>query len=64
MTKTLKFRSNADGTAVCIHRDLSVCDECAKHEAIVEVIGAHYYVPNATEREMLRAELAEVYADA
>ena len=52
------FRTNADGTAVCAHRDLSVCDECAKDEAIVEVVGAHYYVPNPADRDELRSMLA------
>jgi len=54
---SLKFRSNADGTAVCAHRDLSVCDECAKDESIVEVVGAHYHVPNPADRDELRSML-------
>jgi hypothetical protein len=52
------FRTNADGTAVCPHRDLSVCPACASDPAVVEVVGAHYYIPDAAERARLLAELA------
>lgn len=55
----MKYRSNADGSAVCAHRDLSVCDACAdSDEALVEVVGAHFYVPNADERAALVEALA------
>lgn len=51
------FHEQADGTLVCPHRDLSTCDACAtEHEpAIVEIAGAHFWIPDAGER----AELAE-----
>lgn len=48
---------NADGSAVCAHRDLSVCPLCAAHPFYVEVVGAHYWVPEASERAELRAEM-------
>lgn len=58
-----KYRSNADGTAVCRHRDLSVCADCAAaDEALVPVSGAYYHVPNPAERAALAAALAEVTA--
>lgn len=51
------YRTNADGSAVCPHRDLSVCPECATDPAMVEVFGAHYYLPDPVERAILLAEL-------
>src|SRR5580765_4967327 len=39
------FRTNADGSAVCPHRDLSVCRECAALPGVVDVYGAHYVLP-------------------
>jgi len=53
----MNIRYNPDGSAVCAHRDLSVCAECATDERYVEVAGAHYWVPDASEREVLRSEL-------
>lgn len=50
-------RLNADGTAVCPHRDLSVCDACAKDPRFVEVAGAHYFIPDPQERAALAREL-------
>lgn len=51
-------RYNADGSAVCRHRDLSVCPACATDPRYVEVVGAFYFVPDETERAALRASLA------
>lgn len=48
------YHTQADGTAVCPHRDLSVCPECAT---------AHYFVEDPTERDELREMLAEIDAD-
>ena len=48
-----EIRHNADGSAVCPHRDLSVCADCASWEAMVEVAGVHYFVPDADERAEL-----------
>lgn len=53
------FRTNADGSAVCPHRDLSVCPGCASDPAVVEVAGAHYYVPDPAERVALDALIAD-----
>lgn len=53
------FRTQADGTAVCPHRDLSVCPPCATDPAIVEVAGAHYHLPDPADRAALVAMLAD-----
>lgn len=58
-TTVIRFRSNADGTAVCPHRDLSVCTECASHPEIVEVSGAHFHIADPAERAELAAMLAD-----
>jgi len=52
------MRTNADGSAVCRHRDLSVCDQCATDERYVEVAGVHYWIPDAVERAELQAALS------
>jgi len=39
------FRTNPDGSAVCPHRDLSVCGECAELPDVVDVYGAHFVLP-------------------
>lgn len=45
------FREQADGSLVCPHRDLSVCPPCAASDpAIVDVVGAHFYVPDPADR--------------
>jgi hypothetical protein len=51
------YRSNADGTAVCPHRDLSVCPHCATDPTLVEVAGAHYHLPDPADRAALQAEM-------
>lgn len=56
--ETTKYRTNADGSAVCPHRDLSVCADCATHPHIVEVFGAHYHLPDAADRAELLAAIA------
>jgi hypothetical protein len=49
---------NADGSAVCRHRDLSVCPGCrAANGAYVVVHGATYHVPDPAERAELVALL-------
>jgi hypothetical protein len=53
MTST--FRTNADGSLVCDHRDLSCCEACADHPEIVEVYGSHFLVTDPTERAELLA---------
>lgn len=55
-----RFRlgSNADGSAICEHRDLSVCPECATHPLCVEVVGAHFLVADLAERDELLAAIA------
>jgi hypothetical protein len=53
MQKALRHHTQADGTIVCRHRDLSCCADCAKHPFVVEVAGAHFYVPNLIERTEL-----------
>lgn len=59
-----KFRSNADGTAVCAHRDLTVCADCATDETIVEVFGAFYHLPDPADREALAEDMAICKAEA
>lgn len=51
------FRTNADGSAVCPHRDLTCCPRCAALPEVVEVAGAHYFVADPVERAALRALL-------
>jgi len=56
----MPLRSNADGSVVCAHRDLSCCERClAADEQLVDVYGAVYRVPDPAERAALLAELAE-----
>ena len=51
ITHLHEFRENVDGTAVCIHRDLSCCPECAAaHVEIVEVDGVHYLMEDPLDR--------------
>lgn len=55
-----KYRTNADGTAVCPHRDLSVCDPCAAADPmLVEVLGAHFHARDEAERDEFLAILAD-----
>lgn len=56
--ETNKYRTNADGSAVCPHRDLTVCADCATHPHIVEVFGAHYHLTDADDRAELLAAIA------
>lgn len=40
------YRTNADGSAVCPHRDLSVCAECvAADPDLIDCVGVHFHVP-------------------
>ena len=52
------FRTNADDSLACAHRDVSVCTSCASRDDVVDVYGAHYYVPDAADRAHLAASLA------
>lgn len=46
-----------DGALVCPHRDLSVCEACARaHAEVVDVGGVHFWVSDPARR----AEIAEV----
>lgn len=58
MNTTPAFRTNDDGTAVCPHRDLTVCAECATHPEVVAVAGAHFHMPDAAERAELMEALS------
>lgn len=40
------WRTNADGSLVCPHRDLSVCLACSTLPGVTEVAGAHYWDPD------------------
>jgi hypothetical protein len=52
---TKEYRFNADGSAVCAHRDLSVCPKClAADPNLVDVSGAVYLVDDPDERAALR----------
>lgn len=62
--ETNKYRTNADGSAACHHRDLTVCTNCATHPHIVEVFGAHYYLPDPADREALAEDMAMCAAEA
>jgi hypothetical protein len=55
-----KYRTNADGSAVCPHRDLSVCSSCATDPTLVNVAGAHFHFPDPADRAALAAALADV----
>ena len=49
-----QYRTNADGTAVCSHRDISVCPDCFTADpALIEVAGAHFHVTDPHERLVL-----------
>lgn len=53
ITKKSQFDTNADGTLVCIHRDLTCCSACADaHEEVTEVFGAHYWIADPAERAL------------
>lgn len=53
------YRSNADGSAVCPHRDLSVCPKClAADDRLVDVVGAVFLIPDPAERAAILADLA------
>jgi hypothetical protein len=50
------FRTNADGSLVCPHRDLSVCPAClAQFPDLMDVFGAVYLVTDPAERAELAA---------
>lgn len=51
------FRTNADGSLVCPHRDLSVCPPCAMLPNVREVYGA-YFLMTDTQYAQLLARLS------
>ncbi len=55
------FRTNADGSLVCDHRDLSCCDACvAKHAPhIVDVYGRHFWFESDAELGEFAQELPQ-----
>jgi hypothetical protein len=53
------WRTNADESLVCPHRDLSVCPACAAHPEVVEVYGVHYHVTDDADRAALALALGE-----
>ena len=53
------WHEQADGALVCPHRDVSVCDGCAAaHEEVVDVLGAHFWIADASQREEVRSSCA------
>ncbi len=46
-----RWRTNATGSLVCPHRNMSVCPDCAEHPDITDVAGAHFYDPDGKIRE-------------
>ncbi len=59
-TGFLPFHEQADGTLVCRHRDVSVCDKCAEDWAdeISDVYGQFYAVPPEEMAEIKAEDLA------
>jgi hypothetical protein len=54
------FRRGHDDSLACPHRDVSCCDACAlKHPEIVDVVGAHFWVPDPSERAKLAETIDE-----
>ena len=51
------WTTNADGSAVCPHRDLTVCTDCRYHPDVVEVGGA-FFILSADEQAALREALS------
>jgi hypothetical protein len=50
-TNPARWNTNADGSLVCPHRDLSVCPSClAAHDTVIDVFGAAYYTPDPVDR--------------
>jgi hypothetical protein len=53
------FRRGHDDSLACKHRDVSCCGECAtKYPEVVDVCGAHFWVPDEHERVDLLRQLA------
>lgn len=55
-----RYRTNADGSAVCPHRDLSVCPACRKDPNLVEASGAWFHFPEPGMADLARAEIARI----
>jgi hypothetical protein len=51
---TIRFDTNADGSLVCAHRDLSVCPTCAKAPGVHDVYGAHFHFTDVEWRAFQR----------
>ena len=56
-TDPSRWRTNADDSLVCPHRDGSVCHACADNPDIVDVFGAHFHLPDPAERAILAEEV-------
>ena len=58
MTQATDYRTNADGSVVCRHRDMSCCADClAADERLIDVMGAVFLVDDADVRAALQAEV-------
>jgi hypothetical protein len=57
-TDPARWNTNADGSLVCPHRDMSVCRECAQHPQVLDVMGAHYIDHDGRLAAMLAEEAA------
>lgn len=51
------WRENDDGTAVCPHRDLSVCSSCANEPELVDGRGAYFWIGDSELRAEAKAAL-------
>lgn len=59
-----KYRTQADGSIVCRHRDLSCCPSClAADERLVYVVGAVFKIDDAAERAAFLAEMEQIDAE-
>lgn len=58
------YPTNPDGSAVCPHRDLSVCKPCAAADpTLVFVHGVYYHIPDADQRHNLQIMVEESSTD-
>ncbi len=58
--RTTTYRTGSEGEAICAHRDLSVCDECATDPTLVAVAGVYYQVVHPEDRAALLTALAHI----
>lgn len=48
------YRHNSDGSAVCSHRDLSVCDACKAADPMLrDILGATFLLTDAEYAEVM-----------